>query len=213
MRSRWLAAAALAAVLVTGCSSDVRFAPAPSPSDAPSTAATRTPSPSATPSRTATPSPKPTATTSGIDPKAAMSWPVPDEDLTPGSLTPGCSYPRDADERNVTAATKRKVLATYDIADDPSDPYDIELDHLIPFSLCGSNGPTNIWPERYDGVKKSAFVRNQKDRLEAFAARQVRYHDADPHRGWTLAFAQQVFRGDWRVAWCKYVPTAGVTCP
>jgi hypothetical protein len=163
-----------------------------------------------------TPAATPAAPVEGIDPLDAMTWPVPDPELTPGSLTPGCTYPRKSSERNVTAATKRSILAAYKITDNPGDPYDLELDHLIPFSLCGANGKTNVWPQRYDGVKVSAFVRNRKDSLESYAARQVAAHAKDPHRGWTLAFAQDVFRSDWRVKWCQYrshYASAGVKCP
>lgn len=154
--------------------------------------------------------PSPSVSSSKIDPLDAATWPVPDPKLTPGSTTPGCTYPRATSERNVTAATKRTVLAAYDITDDPNDPYDLELDHLIPFSLCGSNGRTNVWPELYDGAKKSAFVRNRKDSLESYVARQV------ATRHMTLTFAQDLFRQDWRVVWCRYrshYASVGVKCP
>jgi len=185
-------------VLLAGCAAPTvpRNLEAPSPAS----------SSSAPSSRSTTPPP----VVAGIDPLDAMTWPAPDHELTPGALTPGCTYPRKASERNVTAATKRNVLAAYNITDDPNNGYDLEFDHLIPFSLCGSNGAANIWPQRYDGVKISAFVRNRKDSLESYTARRV------ASKNMSLETAQELYREDWRVAWCKYrknYASAGVKCP
>jgi hypothetical protein len=138
----------------------------------------------------------------------AKSWPVPDDTLTPGLVTPDCTYPRDDAERNVSASTKRAAAKRYSYTGPTGLEY-VEYDHRIPFSLCGANTVANIWPQPVDGMKQTAFTANRKDQEEAFAARQVRYHR------WTLKHAQDVFRGDWRAAWCKYrmnYSSAGVSC-
>jgi hypothetical protein len=135
-----------------------------------------------------------------------MSWPTPRNDLTPGAVTPGCTYPRPKTERDVTAATRRHVLAAYHYTG-PTDITHVELDHRVPFSLCGSNGALNLWPETVDGVTQSEYVHNRKDELELAIASKVR------HGKMTLAQAQAIFLGDWRDAWCRYVHAARVSCP
>jgi hypothetical protein len=140
-------------------------------------------------------------------PSVALTWPLPDDELTPGITDPECtSYPRDSDERNVSASTKRAAARRYNYTG-PNVLTSVEYDHRIPFSLCGADTVANIWPEPVDGVRQAAFVYNRKDQLEAYAARQVRYGR------WTLAEAQAVFRGDWRLAWCQHLHYPGVKCP
>jgi hypothetical protein len=156
--------------------------------------------------RTAAPSPAPTvATATPTAAVVATTWPVPDDSLTPGAVTPGCTYPRPTSERAVTTTTKTTVAREYGYTG-PAGLDHVEYDHRIPFSLCGSNGSANIWPESYDGVNQSTYTHNFKDELEAYAARQVRYHH------WTLTYAQNVFRGDWRAGWCVYLGYPGVDC-
>jgi hypothetical protein len=135
-----------------------------------------------------------------------MSWPTPNRDLTPGAVTPGCTYPRPKTQRDVTAATKRAVAAAYHYVG-PSGLAYVEYDHDVPFSLCGSNGRRNIWPELYDGAPVSRYIHNRKDQLEEVIATKVRHHKMP------LVQAQAIFLGDWRLAWCKYVHAAGVACP
>jgi hypothetical protein len=135
-----------------------------------------------------------------------MSWPAPVDALTPGLVSDHCTYPRDVSERDVTVQTKRAAAQRYNYTGPPGLEY-VEYDHRIPFSLCGANTVANIWPEPVDGVRTSTFVHNHKDQLEAYAARQVRY------KKWTLAYAQGVFEGDWRLAWCQYLHYPGVECP
>lgn len=147
----------------------------------------------------------PTITTATINPTIAATWPAPNLAMTPGATVPGCTYPRPPDQRNVTAATKRAVAAAYHYTGPAGIAY-VEYDHQIPYSLCGADTPANIWPEPTDVTRQTNYVHNEKDLLEDYAAQQVRYHH------WTLAQGQQVFRGDWRVAWCRYIHTKGVTC-
>jgi hypothetical protein len=159
------------------------------------------------PARTADPVVQTQLPSSTIDPAVAMTWPAPDDKLTPGLTDADCtSYPRPDDERYVSASTKRAAARRYNYTG-PSGLQYVEYDHRIPFSLCGADTVANIWPQPTDGVKQTAFVYNRKDQLEAFAARQVRY------KKWTLEYAQEVIRGDWRLAWCRYLHYPGVECP
>jgi hypothetical protein len=150
------------------------------------------------------PSPNPATQT------AAANWPAPDNRLTPGAVTPGCTYPRPASQRDVTPTTRRAVLAAYHYTG-PTDLGHVELDHRVPFSLCGSNGRRNLWPEPYDGARREPYTANFKDKLERVIASRVRYHRM------TLAQAQAVFLGDWRVGWCRWVypdpSNPDVVCP
>jgi hypothetical protein len=135
---------------------------------------------------------------------AAASWPAPNDRLSPGAVV-ACTLPRPASERDVPAKEKAQVAAAYRYTG-PRGIAALEFDHRIPFALCGANSAANIWPEPYDGAPTSAFVHNRKDQLEAVIARMVRAGQL------TLAQAQDVFRGDWRRAWCRYVHAAGVAC-
>lgn len=172
-----LAALALTGLALVACSSTVgTYSPAPSP-----------------------------ATTPAPTGQVAVQWPAPDDHLTPGAVTPGCTYPRPKSQRDVTAATKRRVEAEYGYTG-PTDIGHIEIDHRVPFFLCGSNEPENLWVEPYDGVRQSTYVHNYKDQLESVIARRVEHHLMSLHD------AQQVFYGDWRLAWCRYVHKTGVIC-
>lgn len=127
----------------------------------------------------------------------ARTWPAPDDRLTPGAVV-RCALPRPASERHVSAVEKDQVAAAYGYAGPRGLRY-LEFDHRVPFALCGSNGPTNLWPERYDGVPTTAFVHNRKDQLELLVTRKVRDGEL------SLRQAQSIFLGDWRQGWCRYV--------
>jgi hypothetical protein len=153
-----------------------------------------------------------TASVTKIDPLFANTWPIPDDRLTPGAIVPGCTYPRPArSAAEVTNAERIKIAQAYRYTG-PSGLAYLEYDHRIPYALCGLGGvglTQNVWPEPYDGSPTSIFIHNYKDQLESFAASQVRYGR------WTLAFAQDIFRGNWVVAWCTYrshYASIGVTC-
>lgn len=173
---------ALAAVLLAaGCQGVPPIAPEPEP---------------VTSWESATP-----ATGSGVS-----TWPTPVAALTPGALTPGCTVPRPASQRDVTSATRAAVLSAYHYTG-PTGIANVELDHRIPFFLCGANTAANLWPEPYDGAPTSTYVHNRKDQLEAKVATMV-------HSGaLAVPAAQDLFRGDWRVAWCSLVHEPGVICP
>jgi uncharacterized protein YceK len=135
----------------------------------------------------------------------AMSWPVPDQRLTPGAVV-ACTLPRPPSQRAVTTAEKNEIAAAYGYTGPRGIAY-LEFDHRVPFALCGSNGPDNVWPERADGIRQTSYVHNRKDQLEDVIIRDV-------HAGrLTLAQGQRVFLGDWRVGWCFYVHAPGVVCP
>lgn len=191
--TRLLAALAALALLVA-CSSSPRKAPMVTAENC------ATPAASSSASASSTPLPVPP----GVNPCVAATWPQPIDGFTPGSTTAGCTYPVPVAERAVSSTVKRIVAGEYKVT--VTGLANVEYDHRIPFSLCGDGSANNIWPELYDGVPQTTYVHNRKDQLEAFAAAQVRYHR------WSLPFAQAVFRGDWRAAWCKYTPRAGVAC-
>jgi hypothetical protein len=199
------------ALLLSGCGLSLAV-PQATVSPAPDTPTSAPAAPSGTHPATRhhpTPTPRPTPTpTNSPTTGNAMSWPIPIDQYTPGAVTPGCTYPRPTSQRAVTQATKAKVSAEYGFT--PTSLADGEYDHRIPFALCGDNGPANLWPEPYDGAKQSTYTWNHKDALEAYAASQVRNHH------WTLTYAQNVFKGDWRASWCAYrvhYASAGIACP
>lgn len=151
------------------------------------------------------PTPSPPASSDSSALIIAANWPSPNNDLTPGSVVKGCTYPRPVTQRDVTAATKAAVKAAYRYTG-PSGIDHVEYDHRVPFALCGGNGPNNIWPETYDGAPTSTYVHNYKDQLEDVVIGLVRHHHL------TLLQGQWVFYGDWRIAWCEYVHKPGVVC-
>lgn len=137
-------------------------------------------------------------------PPEIVTWPTPNASLTPGAAV-DCTLPRPKDQRDVTAATKDAVRRAYHYTGPPGIS-NLEFDHRIPFALCGSNDARNIWPEPYDGAPTSTYVHNRKDQLEGVVVRLVY------NRKLTLLQAQDLFRGDWRVAWCIYVHSPDVNC-
>jgi len=202
--------AALAAVLVlAGCTSAPTVQGAPSTTAAPSTARVvglPTPPVFATVTHSATPKPsvKPPASAAPTGMRAS-TWPVPDGRLTPGAVKAGCTYPVTA-ARTVTAAVKAAVRAEYHYSG-PTDILHSEIDHRIPHALCGTDGIGNLWVELPEsGLHQTAYTHNEKDRLESLLATYVRTGRM------TLAAAQQVFRGDWRVGFCRFIRDATVTC-
>ncbi|MGH7623174.1 MAG: hypothetical protein ACREMU_12600, partial [Gemmatimonadaceae bacterium] len=83
--------------------------------------------------------------------------------------------------RNVPAAVKRLVYASYGVR--THKPGDYEVDHLISLELGGSNSIRNLWPESYRTHPWNARV---KDALENELHRRVCAGTMD------LATAQQV---------------------
>lgn len=156
-----------------------------------STAVQPTPTPTRPPLSTSTPSTWP-------------DWPVPNDKLTPGAVIT-CTLPRPQSDRNVPESEKLSIIAAYHYTGKRGID-SLEFDHRVPFALCGDNGPKNVWPEPYDGVKTSGFVHNYKDQLEDVIIRAVKSGKL------TLAQGQDIFLGDWRQAWCVWIHSAGVPC-
>jgi 5-methylcytosine-specific restriction endonuclease McrA len=132
---------------------------------------------------------------------------LPNRQLTPGawdsSLTVDylCTHPTD-ERRNVTAATKHKVFASYKIAypSTPSSRGQWEVDHLVPLSLGGTNDTRNLWPEQAPGF-------HDKDKLELRLRTLVCSHQLD------LRTAQRAIATDWKSAYATYVVATKKSVP
>lgn len=114
---------------------------------------------------------------------------------------------RPQSDRNVPESEKLLIIDMYHYTGPRGIAY-LEFDHRVPFALCGSNDPTNVWPEVIDDAPLSNFVHNRKDQLEAKVFTLVRYDHI------TFARGQAIFMDDWRHQWCLLVHKAGdgVTC-
>jgi hypothetical protein len=86
--------------------------------------------------------------------------------------------------RNVSYATKLKVMERYGLKYDP-DLY--QIDHLIPLQLGGSNDIENLWPQKY----QTPYGAWHKDRLENLLHNKVCRGELK------LVDAQQIFRENW----------------
>lgn len=123
---------------------------------------------------------------------------LPQPALTPGvaralSTHTVCAIKWGHDRRHVTVAMKKHVFAAYGIPYSEHAKY--EVDHLISRELAGADDERNLWPEPWDGPWNA----HQKDRLENALHRQV-CAGALP-----LATAQAAIKGDWTVAYRRYV--------
>lgn len=123
---------------------------------------------------------------------------LPDPVCTPGAVDPAVTqvnlatticrpggYTNQAGVRNVTTATRAKVLRAYGY--DPAKHFPGEVDHLISLQLGGSNEAKNLWPER-------GKVPNAKDAVENRLHRDVCAGRI------TLKAAQQKIAKDWHRA-------------
>lgn len=100
--------------------------------------------------------------------------------------------------RNVPTSEKNAVYKKYGILRRAPGSY--EIDHDISLELGGSNAIGNLWPEIYDinvgGFNEGAHT---KDALEN------KLHSLMCSGKLTMTQAQNAIRGDWRVAYKKYV--------
>jgi hypothetical protein len=128
-------------------------------------------------------------------------WEIPDPTYTPGAVlaadaakvcTPGYSKT----VRNVPESEKEQVYIEYGIT--THVPYQYEVDHDISLELGGSNDITNLWPEPNDKTQG-----NTKDTLEN------KLHELVCSGDLTLHQAQDAIKGDWTIAYRKYVGPLG----
>ena len=114
---------------------------------------------------------------------------LPSPTLTPGDVLTTevsiiCASGYAASVRNVSTATANAVLAEYGYYRRPPD---IEIDHLVPLELGGSNDIKNLWPE--PGSPRPGY--REKDRVENAA------HRAVCSGRMTVAHAQVAIAKDW----------------
>lgn len=132
--------------------------------------------------------------------KSALRFPIlPDSARTPGATlevtaTDICVPGYSKKVRNVPAAVKRQVYASYGIV--RHAPGDYEVDHLISLELGGSNSIRNLWPQSYRTHPWNARV---KDALENELHRRVCAGTLD------LATAQRVIASNWVSGYRIYV--------
>ncbi len=126
---------------------------------------------------------------------------LPDSVKTPGATFPVtatdvCTPGYSRSVRNVPAAEKRDVYASYGITSHA--PHEYEVDHLISLELGGSNSEKNLWPESYLTQPWNAHV---KDALENKLHREVCAGSI------TLQAAQQEISHDWIASYRKHFDT------
>lgn len=94
----------------------------------------------------------------------------PDPACTPGAVFPNvplevlCQVGYTDTIRSVPASVRHAVLAAYGVAD-PPPPNTVEVDHLVPLGLNGSNDVENLFPQPHDPAP--GYV--QKDTIERAA--------------------------------------------
>ncbi|PZR71740.1 MAG: HNH endonuclease [Chthoniobacterales bacterium] len=108
--------------------------------------------------------------------------------------TPGRVARRDKDQRGVTLAMEKKVLARYRLP--WSRRLEFKIDHLIPRELGGADSIDNLWPQSlitkpYGPERKDLLTQTLLARI---AAGQM-----------TLAQAQEQIRKDWIDAFIENV--------
>jgi len=173
-------AAALVAVLLSGCGQPASSASRPTPG------ATNFSSPHPSPHTTSRPHP------AGVP---AADMPAPG--LTPGivlhvTVAQVCVTGYAGGVRNVTESEKEAVYARNGVA---HVPYQHEVDHLISLDIGGSNDIRNLWPEPYAG----RWGARTKDVLENTL------HDLVCSRRLSLESAQQQEATNWVAAYLRYV--------
>jgi hypothetical protein len=97
--------------------------------------------------------------------------------------------------RHVTPKMKRQVCASYGVPAARCNGQNVEIDHLIPLELGGSNDTANLWPQPYRPQPGA----REKDVLENFYHRQVCSGQME------IQAAQQAIAQDWFGAWKQMV--------
>jgi hypothetical protein len=204
---RAAALAAMAVLLVAGCTAGAPARTGRSSAPAPASVAS---SPTE-PVTAASPSAPPLSSSSG---PASTSPPVeasgaiePNHRLTPGEAFPAatagqvCVPGYSASVRDVPQATRLAVFAAYGVPYANHAAY--ELDHLISLELGGDNAAANLWPEPL----ASAGGAHVKDGLEN------RLHSLVCAGRISLGEAQRAIAGDWWAAEQKYGSDSGPQVP
>jgi hypothetical protein len=137
----------------------------------------------------------------------ALSWPaladstvVPDPTLTPGAV-------RTTDAGEICAADTRalrhwsrerddRIMEEYGL---PTGPHPtMEIDHLIPLCLGGSDDDKNLWPQPRRSLEPQ-WNAERKDDLEAKLCHMVCDGEI------AVTEAQQAIRDDWTAAFARYM--------
>jgi hypothetical protein len=125
---------------------------------------------------------------------------VPDPTLTPGAV-------RSADAGEICATDTRalrhwsrerddRIMEEYGL---PTGPHPtVEIDHLIPLCLGGSDDDKNLWPQPRR-LPEPQWNAERKDDLEAKLCQMVWNGEI------AVTEAQQSIRDDWTEAYTKYV--------
>jgi hypothetical protein len=141
--------------------------------------------------------------------RAAVEAPaiIPDPLLTPGAVrtidigeicsagTTGLRHwSRDRDDR---------ILREYGL---PAGPHlQLEIDHLIPLGIGGSDDDRNLWSEPRRSLTLSFSNGDERWSAERKAALEWRLRDLECSRQIDVREAQQAIREDWTRAFRKYV--------
>lgn len=131
----------------------------------------------------------------------AVTAPVPDRRLTPGSARPMsasevCQITYSDDTRLVPASIQKQVFREYGMENAGSKDY--ELDYLISPQLGGTDDVRNLWPEP---VSATAWNVRDKDALETRLQQLVCQGKLN------LATAQRDLANDWISAYKRYFRT------
>jgi hypothetical protein len=121
----------------------------------------------------------------------------PDNRCTPGayarlSRAQACKH---RDRPDLPERWRERILRNYGVPNWSGE--NGEIDHRVPFFLGGRTTPTNLWPER-------GSIPNLKDKLEVTARNSI-YHQVCESKTMTPQQGREVFMGDWRRAYRKYV--------
>jgi len=147
----------------------------------------------------------------------ALAWAgdLPDPELTPGvartDLTPAqvCATSWGHDERMVTEAMKKQVMAEYHMTPASCPSGKLEIDHLWSRELSGADDVRNLWPQCYEaevpGKKPSEtaeFGAHKKDRLENALAKRACLPPSDP-KHLSLEQARSMLSTNWIAAYIE----------
>jgi hypothetical protein len=141
---------------------------------------------------------------------------VPDPTLTTGAvrttkLSDICSTPTSG-LRHWSRERDDRILAEYGL---PTGSHpSVEIDHLIPLCLGGSDGDANLWPEPRRSIEPE-WNAEKKDYLEHRLCQMVCAGELDTHE------AQGAIAEDWMAAYSRFFrrpvnlfpPAAGAMTP